>query len=263
MDPLDFPPDTALGSLDFSDPNRSQFTFFDNATWPLPLAGQNMSQQHAHQHQHHQHQHQHQNQNQHHHSTDLSSHATTSSPPRPDTITTSTLDIRTSMAHNATMAPLQTAGFAFSQGLDPSAPMLTSTDVSFNLLAGQQVYEQDSASTIDQISGFTGHFGVPLHASPIDDLTQDQINTSLASSYLNLVSSPMGTISPSSPTTSTIFSPAMASPQTLMAYRCRTTISLPQANPAVHRLITGSTHAPSPVTATAGLSLTCLQAVHL
>src|SRR5205814_10026722 len=86
----------------------------------------------------------------------------------------------------------------FSQGLDPSA-MLTSTDVSFNLLSGQHGYEQDSATNMDPISGFTGHFGVPLHASPIEDLlpttTQDQINTSLASSYLSLVPSSMAPLS--------------------------------------------------------------------
>lgn len=93
------------------------------------------------------------------------------------------------------MAPLQTAGFGFTQGIDPSAALLTTADVSFNLLPGQQAYEQDSANTMDPLSAFTGNFGVPLHTSPIDDLvattTQEQINNSIASSYIGNFAAPM------------------------------------------------------------------------
>lgn len=168
MDHIDFPPDHHLAQVDFSDPNQQRYTFFNDATWPLPL-DHNMSQQH---------------------NQDVS--GSDPSPRRAETIatTTASLGIRTSMPATTTMAPLQTAGFAFSQAIDPSTALLTSTDLSFNLLQGQQAYDQDSAHTMDPLSSFTGNFGVPLQSSPINDeyiaatTQQEQINTTMASSYL-------------------------------------------------------------------------------
>ena len=181
MDPIDYPPDQQhlAHSLDFNgDPNSHRFaSFYHDSTWPLPLNHHNMA--HA--------------QQNHDASADAKTDISTTM-----AANTASLDIRTSMPSarsSSSMAPLQTAGFAFSQAIDPSAALLTTSDLSFNLLQSQHGYEQDStATTMDPLASFTGSFGVPLHTSPIDDLvvtTQEQINNSLASSYLGTFTTPM------------------------------------------------------------------------
>jgi len=185
MDPIDYPPDQQHHlphSLDFGGDANSHShrfsSFYHDPTWPLPLDHHAMA--HA--------------QQNHDVSADAKTDLTSTM-----AANTASLGIRTSMAAapstSSSMAPLQTAGFAFSQAIDPSAALLTSSDLSFNLLQGQHGYEQDStATTMDPLAAFTGSFGMPLQTSPIDDLvatTQEQINNSLASSYLAPFTAPM------------------------------------------------------------------------
>jgi len=98
--------------------------------------------------------------------------------------TTSSLGIRTSMPAMASMAPLQTAGFAFSQALSPSAPMLTAADLQYGLLSGEDSYSNEAF--MNQMS-FTA-YPLPLHASPIEELiptSQEPLQNSIESTYLN------------------------------------------------------------------------------
>jgi hypothetical protein len=161
MEQLNFQPDPALAEDSFD--NYQGNTFFTaNTTWPLHLDQANMSRD--------------QTDN----STGESSNQHASMP------TTASLGIRTSMPAVSSMAPLQTAGFAFSQAMNPSAQqMLTAADLQYDLMSGQNNYEADNGFNMNHHISFTG-YSIPLHASPIEDLiprSQEPLNNSIESTY--------------------------------------------------------------------------------
>jgi hypothetical protein len=97
--------------------------------------------------------------------------------------TTSSLGIRTS-THPSSISPLQTAGFnAYSQAFNPSAAMLTATDLQFGLMADQQAYNVQDAAHMNSMF----NYGMGLQQSPIEDLmptTQEPLHNSIESSYM-------------------------------------------------------------------------------
>jgi hypothetical protein len=99
--------------------------------------------------------------------------------------TTSSLGIRTSMPAVTDMTPLQTA-FAYSQAFAPSASMLATSDLQYNLPLDQQTFHPQDTSFQDAMT-FNSAYGMPIQQSPIDNLvaTQEQIhNNSMESSYM-------------------------------------------------------------------------------
>jgi hypothetical protein len=160
MEHLNFQPDPALAEDSFDNYNANTF-FASNSPWPLHLDPATMSR------------------NQTDSSTSEAANQHASIP------TTSSLGIRTSMPAVTSMAPLQTAGFAFSQAMNPSAQqMLTAADLQYDLMSGQN-YEADHAFNMNQHISFTG-YPIPLHSSPTDLIprSQEPLHNSIESTYL-------------------------------------------------------------------------------
>jgi hypothetical protein len=175
MENLNFQPDSTLDADSFEHNFQGNSFYSQNVTgvtWPLPLD-------------HHQQQQQQQATMSQNGSAPSDGEASRQKFENESMPITSSLGIRTSMPAVTTMAPLQTAGFAFSQTMNPSAPMLTADDLQYGLMSGQNAYDANDSFNMNPIS-FTG-YPLPLHASPIEDLlptSQEPLHNSIESTYL-------------------------------------------------------------------------------